>query len=64
MHYCMISQVESKKIKFIDTDQMGGCQRPGNWEQGEMGKGGQKVQTSSYKINKISGHNVQHGNYS
>ena len=32
MHHCMISYVQSKKIKFIETDQMGGCQRPGNWE--------------------------------
>ena len=29
-----------------------------------MGKGGQKVQTSSYEIIKSWGHNVQHGDYS
>ena len=29
-----------------------------------MGDGGQKVQTSSYKINKPRGYNVQHGDYS
>ena len=30
---------------------------------GKMGEGGQKVQTSSYKINKSWGCNVQHGDY-
>lgn len=29
-----------------------------------MGKGGQKVQTPSYKINKAWGHNTQHGDHS
>ena len=29
----------------------------------EMGEGSQKAQTSSYKINKSWGCNVQHGNY-
>ena len=28
-----------------------------------MGKRGQKLQTSSYKINKSWGYNVQHGDY-
>ena len=31
---------------------------------GEMGEGDQKAQTSSYKINKFWGCNVQHGDYS
>ena len=31
---------------------------------GKMGAGGQEVQTSSYKINKLSGCNIPHGNYS
>ena len=34
------------------------------WGVGEMGEGGQKVQTSSYKINKSWGYNVQHGDCS
>lgn len=29
-----------------------------------MGEGGQKVQTSNYKINQLWGCNGQHGNYS
>ena len=29
-----------------------------------MGERGQKVQTSSYKMNKLWGCNVQHGDYS
>ena len=32
------------------------------WDGG--GEGGQKVQTSSSKINKSLGYNVQHGDYS
>ena len=34
------------------------------WGVGKMGEEGQKVQTSSYKINKSWGYNVQHGDYS
>ena len=30
---------------------------------GEMGEGGQKVQTSNYKINKSQGCKVQYGDY-
>ena len=33
------------------------------WGECEMGEGSQKVQTSSYKINKSWGFNVQRGNY-
>ena len=28
---------------------------------GELGEGGQKVQTSSYKMSKLWGYNVRHG---
>lgn len=31
---------------------------------GEIGEGGQKLPTSSYKINKLWGCNVQHGDCS
>ena len=41
-------------------EQTGGCQGWGVW--GGTGEGGQKVQTSSYKISKSWGCNVQHGN--
>ena len=34
------------------------------WGVGEMGEGGEKVQTASYKINKSWGCNVQHVDYS
>ena len=44
-------------------EQTGGCDRQG-WRVGEMGKGGQKVQTSSYKISKSWGCDVQHDDYS
>ena len=36
----------------------------GGSEGGKMGEGGQKVQTSSYKINKSWGYKVQHGDCS
>ena len=36
----------------------------GEWRVGELGEGGQKVQTSSYKLNKFWGHDVQHDDYS
>ena len=59
----MISYVESKEQKqktqaHRHREQIGGCQR---WELGAVGKmsaGGQKVQTSSYKI---SHQDVTHG---
>ena len=38
--------------------------RGGAWEVGKMGEGGQKVQTSGFKINKSWGSSVQHGDYS
>ena len=31
---------------------------------GQMGEGGQKIQISTYKINKSWGYNVQYGGYS
>ena len=34
------------------------------WGVSKMGKVDQKVQISSYKINKSWGYNVQHGDYS
>ena len=38
--------------------------RGGVWGVNKMGEGGQNVQTSSYKINKYCGCNVQHSDYS
>ena len=38
--------------------------RGGSWGLGEMGKGSQKVQTWSYKLNESWGCHVQHGDYS
>jgi len=40
-----------------------GVAKGGGEEVGEMAEGGQKVQTSSYKISRSSGCNVQHGDY-
>jgi len=43
--YCIISQGENKKTKLIETEQTGGWQRQ-RWGIGEVGEGGQRVQTS------------------
>ena len=48
--YCMMSHVLSKKRQGLGV--------------GGLGKSGQKVQNSSYKINKYWGYNVQHDDYS
>ena len=60
--WCLKERKHTKKTpEFTDTEnRLMGCQR---WEM-EVGKGGQKIQTSSYKVNKSRGCNAQHGNYS
>ena len=56
--------MESKKNEtHRNRDQIGSCQRQG-LRVGEMGEGGQKVQTPSYKISKFWGFNVKHDDYS
>ena len=64
--YCMISlYVESKKTELRNREQIGGCQgQGGEGLLGEMVEGGQRVQTSSFNMNKFSGCNVQNGDYS
>ena len=58
--WCLKERKHTQK-EFTDTEnRLMGCQR---WEM-EVGKGGQKIQTSSYKVNKSRGCNVQHGNCS
>lgn len=44
-------------------EQTGGYQREGE-EDGKMGEGYQKTQTSSQKVNKFQEYNVQHGDQS
>ena len=56
--YCIISF-----IGRIKTNQPTQAQRQGVGV-GDMAEGGEKAQTTSYKINKSWGCNVQHGNYS
>ena len=48
---------QKTKNKLTDTE----AARGRGWEIGEISEVGQKVQTSSYKINKSWGSNVQHG---
>ena len=50
--------LKKKKKKLIDREQVCSCQR---WGGGQMREGGQKVQSSNYKINKSWKCNVQHG---
>ena len=62
--YCIISFTHGIKKKQAHQyrKQISSCWR---WivGVGKMGEGGQKVQTSWYKINKTWGCNVQHGHY-
>ena len=50
--------------KLIDTENRLVIDRGSRWGVSKMGEGSQKVQASSYKINKSWGCNVQHGDYS
>ena len=49
-------QLIEKGIRFVVT-------RGGAWGEGEFDEGSQKVQTSSNKINKYQGCNIQHDKY-
>ena len=54
-------QTQAHRVK----EQTGCCSdEVGRGNGHEMGEGGQKLQTSSYKINKLWGCNVQHDGYS
>ena len=54
---------KGKKNKLIDAENRFVVARGGGGQVGKMGEGSQKVQTSSYKISKSWGYNVQHGDY-
>lgn len=43
-----------KQIEFIDTEQIGGCQRQRRKEVGKMDEEGQKVQNSSHKSSHVN----------
>ena len=62
---------ETKQINVTEQKQthryrehIGGCLTGGCGEVSEIGEGGYKAQSSSYKINKSWGWNVQHWEYS
>ena len=55
---------EGIMLSEINTENRLVVARGEGWEVHEMGEGGQKVQTSSYKTNKFRRCNVQHGEYS
>ena len=52
-----------KNKKQTHKEQIDGY-RGRDWRVGEMGAGDQTAQTSSYKLNKLWGCNLQHGEYS
>ena len=54
--------VESQKTKLTETQSRMVIAR--GWRWGKWGDVDQNVQTSSYKMNKFWGSNVQHGDYS
>ena len=56
--------LKKKKTKLIETGRRLVAARIGEWKVEEMDDGGQRVQISSYKINRFQGCNVQHGDYS
>ena len=60
----MWNQKKKKKTKLIDTENRSVVSSGRVWEGWKMDEGGQKVQTSSYKINRCWGCEVQHGDYS
>ena len=53
--------IEFREIKFIETEVIPVVARSGRYG---LGEGGQKIQTSSFKINKFQGCNVQLDDYS
>ena len=55
---------ESKKTKLKETEYRLVVARGWEWGMGEMGEGGQKVQTFSCKIKKFWDYNVQRSDYS
>ena len=61
----MESKKQNQQNKLIDADhRLVVAREKSGVEMSEMDEGGQNVQTSSYKISKLWGCNVQHGDYS
>ena len=58
--------VESRETKFIETEVICVVARGGRCGMGDggLGEGGQKIKTSSFKVSKFWGCNVQHDDYS
>ena len=48
----MKTKQDKNSIKFVDTANRLVVARGGGWEVGEIGEESQKVQTSSYRVNK------------
>ena len=61
MPYNLTNKGNLQKTGLIDTEKRLVIARSGGREVGEMGKGGQKTQTFSYKTSKSWGYNAKHG---
>ena len=61
--YMWNHKTKTKKTKLVKEIRLVVIKGRG-WVKGELEEGGHKVQTSSYKISKYEGCNVQHDNYS
>ena len=57
----LIYGIFKKKYRLIGTENRLVVARGRGWKVGEMGEETQKVQTSSYRIKKSYGHNIQQG---
>ena len=53
--------VESKKAKLTEREKRMVVAR--GWVVVKLGEGGQKIQTSSYKVNEFWGFDIQHGDH-
>lgn len=63
-YFTYIRILNRKQTKhFIDREQTGEKGKPEKVVGGKVGKGGQEIPTSSFKINKLWGCNLQHGEY-
>jgi len=61
MPYNLTNKGNLQKTGLIDTENRLVVATSWGREVGEMGKGSQKTQTSSYKTSKSWGYNVKHG---
>ena len=62
--YCIISHVELKKPPKLQKKIRFMINKHGEQREEELEEGGQKLENSSFRMNKYQGYNVQHEDYS